>query len=141
MQSVLCQRPTHSAQDEPPTVHIGVPQRTHPGQRWNTPCRYRFVVAVGQITKGNYRTVCYTVNNGADCDALADELEHSFPGIKQGQIQNVMRNVNASFNGFCKPIGARGVCFGAEPYVLASLTAKTRSGTTLNAYELSSKER
>ena len=69
--------------------------------------------AIRGYTKGNYRTVCCTVNNGADCDALADELEHSFPGIKQGQIQNVMCNVNASFNGFCKPIGARGVWRGA----------------------------
>ena len=64
--------------------------------------------AIRGYTKGNYRTVCYTINNGADCATLADELEFSFPGIKRGQIQNVMCNVNASFNGFCKPIGARG---------------------------------
>ena len=69
--------------------------------------------AIRGYTKGNYRTKCYTVHNGADCAALADELEFSFPGIKRGQIQDVMCNANAAFNGFCKPIGARGVWHGA----------------------------
>ena len=69
--------------------------------------------AIRGYTRGNYRPVCYTVNNGADCDRLADELEHSFPGVKEGIIQNVMCNVNASFNGFCKPIGSRGGWRGA----------------------------
>ena len=69
--------------------------------------------AIRGYTRGQYRTICYSVNNGADCNALAEDLEFAFPGVKEGIVQNVMCCVCASFNGFCKPTGSHSRSRGA----------------------------
>ena len=69
--------------------------------------------AIRAFTKGNYRAECYTIHNGATCDDIADELEYSYPGIKKGEMQNVMCSVTAGFDGFCKPVSSRGLWRGA----------------------------
>ncbi len=69
--------------------------------------------AIRGYTQGQYRTICYTVNNGADCNALAEDLELAFPGVKDGIVQNVMCCICASFNGFCKPTGSHSRSRGA----------------------------
>ena len=69
--------------------------------------------AIRGYAQGQYRILCHTVNNGADCNALADDLEAAFPGVKDGIVQNVMCCIFASFNGFCKPLGVHGRSRGA----------------------------
>ncbi len=83
-----------------------------PGKRHDHKCATPGA-AIRAFTKGNYRAECYTIHNGATCDDIADELEYSYPGIKKGEMKNVMCSVTAGFNGFCKPVSSRGLWRGA----------------------------
>ena len=83
-----------------------------PGKRHDHRCATPGA-AIRAFTKGNCRAECCTIHNGATCDDIADELEYSYPGIKKGEMQNVMCSATAGFNGFCKPVSSRGLWRGA----------------------------
>jgi hypothetical protein len=54
--------------------------------------------AIRGYAQGQYKILCHTVNNGADCDALARDLEAAFPSQVIAQtISHVIANTHSQY--------------------------------------------
>ena len=55
----------------------------------------------------------FIIHDGAQCHNTAANLEEAYPDILEGKMQDVNMAIVIAFNGFCKPVSARGKSRGA----------------------------